>query len=477
MAGHVTTRTQVSGYRFLLRRMEHALIRKDARMLSDPLRSQNRALAVGLVIAMLGIAGAGVLAVLWPQDKVRDASIAVGRDSGAMFVRVDDVFHPVLNLASARLILEDAAEPAMVSEDDLAKYPRGPLLGIPGAPQTLRVDAATGGAWTVCDSLPGGAAGRPESIRTAVIAGDPVLADVRALGDRDALLVRRDEQDFLIYDGVRARVDLSDLAVVRAYGLEGVQPRSVSAGLLNAVPEVPPLAPPVIEGSDEPSAHFSGRKVGSVVRVNQAGRSQHYVIVRDGVQPVGEAIADLLRFADSLGAGEIPVVPPDALKRVPPREDLPIDAYPAVAPTVIDAPVACLSWTPVDGSAALKVLAGASLPVPDGAQLVQRVSAAHADEMLADEVYVAPGGGRFVHPVGTGGAKLALPSGTPVYVSDTGVRFGIPSAAEAAALGLESDSAPAPGPILRLLTAGPPLGRDEALVAHDGVPGPVLPDQ
>jgi hypothetical protein len=41
MAGQPTTRLHVSGYRFLVRRMEHALLRGDIRMLHDPMRAQS----------------------------------------------------------------------------------------------------------------------------------------------------------------------------------------------------------------------------------------------------------------------------------------------------------------------------------------------------------------------------------------------------------------------------------------------------
>ena len=42
MVRQLTTRAQVSGYRFLLQRAEHALVRRDARMLHDPMRAQRR---------------------------------------------------------------------------------------------------------------------------------------------------------------------------------------------------------------------------------------------------------------------------------------------------------------------------------------------------------------------------------------------------------------------------------------------------
>ena len=72
MAVTPTTRWQVNGYRFLVRRMEHALVRRDVRMLHDPMRSQSRALAVGVVIASLGLAGCAALALFRPQDKIGD---------------------------------------------------------------------------------------------------------------------------------------------------------------------------------------------------------------------------------------------------------------------------------------------------------------------------------------------------------------------------------------------------------------------
>ena len=105
MAAQPTTRWQVSGYRFLVRRMEHALVRRDVRMLHDPMRSQSRALAVGVAAACLGLAACAALALFRPQDKIGNAAIVVGKDSGAMFVVMDGALRPVLNLASARLIV------------------------------------------------------------------------------------------------------------------------------------------------------------------------------------------------------------------------------------------------------------------------------------------------------------------------------------------------------------------------------------
>ena len=48
-----TTTSQVQAYRFVLRRMESALVRQDAVMLHEPMRHHLRATAVGLLLAIL----------------------------------------------------------------------------------------------------------------------------------------------------------------------------------------------------------------------------------------------------------------------------------------------------------------------------------------------------------------------------------------------------------------------------------------
>src|SRR5690349_16367603 len=98
MAGQPTTRLHVSGYRFLVRRMEHALLRGDISMVHDPLRAQSLSLIAGCVLAVIGVAVCAMLAFFRPNTPVGDAAIVMARDSGALYVRVGDTLHPVPNL-------------------------------------------------------------------------------------------------------------------------------------------------------------------------------------------------------------------------------------------------------------------------------------------------------------------------------------------------------------------------------------------
>jgi hypothetical protein len=53
MSTDPTTTSQVQAYRFVLGRMESALVRQDAVMLHEPMRHHLRATALGLLLAIL----------------------------------------------------------------------------------------------------------------------------------------------------------------------------------------------------------------------------------------------------------------------------------------------------------------------------------------------------------------------------------------------------------------------------------------
>ncbi|MGH3683825.1 MAG: type VII secretion protein EccB [Pseudonocardiaceae bacterium] len=64
MSTDPTTKAQVQAYRFVLRRMESALVRRDAVMLHEPMRQHLRAMVVGLILALLGLAAFFVIGQL-----------------------------------------------------------------------------------------------------------------------------------------------------------------------------------------------------------------------------------------------------------------------------------------------------------------------------------------------------------------------------------------------------------------------------
>lgn len=490
MPAQITTRAQVNGYRFLIRRLEHALIRADSRMIHDPMRGQIRSLLVGLVIAVLVTGACGVLAFFKPSPSIGNAQILLSASNGGLYVRIGDRVHPVLNLASARLITGKPDTPKSVADKWLNQLPRGPMVGIIGAPNSIRggADMRTS-AWTVCDTI-----ATPDvtkstgtaSVQTTVIAGDLTLGDdIRGAAPAQMLLVKSGDAVFLIYDGVRAQIDPNDSAVVNALHLQNAQTRPISGSLLNAFPLVPPIRSVVIPGAGSVIADnpiFAAYPVGSIVKTVDSRGEQLYVVLPNGLQPVSSAAADIIRYSNpnevaAQGARE---VPPALVSRVPIVHTLPVDHYPSGTPQVVNAEpdrVVCMAWERANSAAqaTVRLLVGHRLPIPDGAQPVA-LATADGNGPGVDEVYLKPGTGEYVQA--TGGDADSRAMGQLFYVSDAGVRYHIKDLPTAAALGVTGVRDPrvdgdvpqlAPWPVVSLLPAGPELSQEAALIAHDGM--------
>ena len=478
VARQLTTRAQVNGYRFMIRRLEHALVRRDVRMIDDPMRSQTNALAVGAVLAVVILAGCAIWGMIRPQGAIGDSVIVVGKNSGALYVVVSERLHPVLNLASARLITGKSDSPRSVADKKLTSYPRGPLLGIPGAPSALPGPATGARAWTVCDQVESSSGGG--TVRLSVIAAPTPDPGTAAPASRQtALLISHADKTFLVYrpdgDGtaVRAEVDLNSVEVRSVLRLDGIEPRPVSSGLLALLPEVPPIAVPSIPGRGRKGVLSEpGVTVGSVVRTVAVDDTvSYYVVLPRAVQKVGRVAAEILRTADARGSGAVTTVSPARIAALTTTTELAVGDFPATVPTVASVenrPVACQSWSPASGATpgAMRLLLSSALPVPDGAAPVS-VAGADGGGPAVDSVYLRPGSGE---PVIVTGAETRSPRAeSRYYIGDSGVRYGVADQQTAAVLGLTQDPVPVPWPIVSLLPAGPTLTRSAALVAHDGV--------
>ncbi|MDN6098996.1 type VII secretion protein EccB [Corynebacterium flavescens] len=131
-----TTKAQVSGHRFLLRRIEHGLVLGDIRMLHDPLVSRQRALVCALVVVALLALGSGLLAWLQPNPRPGDAPVVESK-RGQLFVLVGETYHPVANLSSARIISGEPVSARSIGEEYLTQARLGSPVGIEDAPGFL----------------------------------------------------------------------------------------------------------------------------------------------------------------------------------------------------------------------------------------------------------------------------------------------------------------------------------------------------
>jgi type VII secretion protein EccB len=465
MARQPTTWLYVSGYRFLLRRIECALLCRDVSGV-DRIRAPTLSLMAGSLLATIVAVGCAALAVLRPHASLGNTPIVMGQQSGALYVRVGDTLHPVLNLASARLIAATNSNPRPVDESELSRTKRGPLLGIPGAPQSLPEPLSGDEArWAVCDS------DDATTPTTTVVVGSVERPKSHRLTTDQAVLVTPDSgvSTYLLYSGRRALVNLADHAVVGALRVDGLRPRPVSRTLLNATPESPPITAPRIRGAGgRGPAALSGFPVGSVLRMTRADGDEYYVVLSGGVQRVGQVTADLLRLTDSHGNRSIIAVAPDLIRASTTVAELPVSTFPdrVSAPLVAGDTTLCVQWANApSGGADIAVLAG-GLPVLAG-QTPVALSQADGNGPAVDAVYVPPGRIAYVRSIGLSGDTSR--AGTRYVVTDTGVRFAVHDDAAAHDLGLPPSAVPAPWPVLATLPPGPELSKANASVARDTV--------
>lgn len=485
------TRHQVTGWRFVMRRIASGIALHDTRMLVDPLRTQSRAVLMGAVILITGLAGCFVFSLIRPNGQAGNNAVLADRETAALYVRVGDELHPVLNLTSARLIVGKPVNPVAVKSAELDRFPRGNLVGIPGAPERMVANASRDADWTVCDAVNETAQGSHavHSTGVTVIAGIPDSSGshAAAVAPGQAMLVEfageAGPSTWLLWDGKRSRIDLGNHAITSALGLgaEAPAPRPIAAGLFNAIPEAPAITAPGIPNAGAPAGYAVPAPIGGVVTsyAVDPGGVRYYAVLPDGLQPISRVLAAILRNTNSYGLDQPPRLPADEVAKLPVSRMLDTTRFPDRQVTLVDAakdPVTCAHWSKPAGAASssLTLLAGSALPVPDSVRTVTLIGSGNPG--VATRVALAPGTGYFAQTVG--GGTTSPGTGSLFWISDTGVRYGIDNEAEGAmagrgktveALGLTPPPVPIPWSILSLFAAGPTLSRADALLAHDGL--------
>ncbi|MDA2893400.1 type VII secretion protein EccB [Mycolicibacterium sp. BiH015] len=485
MALNLTSRLQVTAHYFWNRRNAAALSHHGVRLEYDPEQRRSAALILGITFTLLAVALMFVLSWFKPAGQVGKSNILADRDTGAVYVMVDGRLHPALNLASARLIAGQANNPTFVKAAELDKYPQGPTVGIVGAPAAMPIRTGDASQWAVCDTAPAATATSSAGDAPVVTAiAGPLTVGLRSAPLRmpRAILARYNDKTYVIWDGHRSEIDLSNKAVALALGVDSTAPDPIplSKALFDALPATDPLVSPPVPQAGQPSPWniAPGAVIGSVLQARdlaQPGSMTLYVLLPNGVQRISPFVASLLRSANSFGDVAPIEVAPDKLAVVPVVESLPVSFYPTTRLELVDTTVdgtTCLAWSKgsTDRSAEITVLSGQGLPIPSGADrnliaLVKNVRDPNAVE--ADRVYLAPGSTNLV--MTTSAAPAANSRESLWWISDQGVRYGIELTEESLrALGVSPGNArQAPWPLIRVFAPGPALTRADALTQHD----------
>jgi type VII secretion protein EccB len=464
-----------------------ALTRWRVRMEVEPGRRQNLAVVASVSAALVICLGALLYSFISPSGQINETPIIADRDSGALYVRVGDKLYPALNLASARLITGRPDNPHLVRGSQIAGLPRGPLVGIPGAPSNFAPKNPSTSSWLVCDTVATSTgAGAPSGVTVTVLDGTPDLSGHRrVLTGSDAVVLSYGEDAWVIREGRRSRIDAMNRSVLLPLGLTPEQvsmAKPMSRALFDALPVGPELTVPEIPNAGFP-ATFAGAPgpVGTVLVTPQiSGPQQYSLVLADGVQTLPPLVAQILQNAGGPGNTKPVTVEPSALAKMPVVNKLDLSSYPDNPLNVMDMrenPATCWWWQKTSGEnrARIQVVSGATIPVAakDQRKVVSLVKADTTGRQ-ADQVYFGPDYANFVAVTGNdAGAKTTE---SLWWLTDAGARFGVDDARDVReALGLKTNPSLAPWVALRLLPQGPTLSRADALVEHDTLPMDMSP--
>lgn len=267
-------------YRHVVRRVTAAVVTRAVD--TSPSRRPLVAVACGLGVALVLLAVAALLGATSSRAVVewrRANAVLVEKETGARYVLVDGVLHPVANYASARLVTGTPAPVLVpVSRHDLATVARGVPLGIAGAPDSIPVPAdLVVDGWTACSDA---------TLMTGDVTGRP-------LASHAILVVTPDGAEYLIRSGRRARV--RDPAIVlSAFGWTAVTPVPVPSVLIAALSTGPDLARIAVDRRGHPS-RIRGVRVGAVVTSRtESGLRRFAVVLADGLADISPLVADVL---------------------------------------------------------------------------------------------------------------------------------------------------------------------------------------
>lgn len=432
-----------------------------------------RAVVTGIALTVLLVLGSLGLGMLKPglQAGWDDNTLVIATDGGSRYVALDGTLYPVLNTASARLLITGGFRVVEVTSAQIADAPRGPMVGIVGAPDALpSPEHLIADGWMACVGPTGGmttvlSAGQEVAAARAAVERRPTSAD-----PPPGLLVTSAGELYLVTEGRRHLIHPGGQdAVLRALDLPTVTPWPVTASWLNLFTPGSDLEPLEVPGAGDPvpnpMAAPPGAVVGSVLRVTDGGDTADvFIIDADGdLVPMSDVALRLYRLGSGDGVGvDTEVFSAQVQGMGTAREPV----APADWPTALSAPlpageVAC-AYLSIDGDdpnepTAVHLVGSADLEVPDDGVTRQ----------------VDPAGGALVVPL-AGGTEAA---GYVQLIDATGTSYPLPGADEDVLSRLEyevDDVVTVPQPWVALFAPGPELTIAAAQLPH--VPGPGAAD-
>ncbi len=454
-------RDQVQAHAYVVARLTSALVHGEPDAPESPLRRTGLGSFGGLLLGTLLVAACLVWGLISTGNKtavLTAGELLMAKETGARYVYGGHELRPVLNWSSALLLTGGNPAMTVLPAATLAAIAPGQPVGIVGAPDTLpAADAVNKGAWLVCALRTGPA-------QVSVTIGIPTPVSLPP--PNGALLVAAQGAQYLVWHGQRLKLDASWIAA--ALGLGRAAVTDVSPAWLNALPAGTDLRPISVPGRGGPGPTIGGVRtnIGQVlVTRNVSSPSEFYLVEAGGLVPITAAQAAIVLGDPSSaaaypgGTGAPVSVSPAAMVHAPMVHQMLADTVDAPSTPPRDDGAGpgepCMDYDGASyhGAGGVPPQFVFAVP-PPGAPPALNSPAVSSSPQTANLISVVPGGGAFVRSQaapGVGGESLFL-------VTDAGVKFPVPSASAAAALGYRAGRAVTmPASLLGLLPTGPAL--------------------
>ncbi|GAA1934418.1 type VII secretion protein EccB [Streptomyces sodiiphilus] len=449
----VSRKDELNAYTFARKRTVAAFLQPSPSGTEEGAPRPLRTVMPGLVVGALILAGFGAWGMFKPAVPANwsdpGKKVIIGSDSTTRYVVLETdgerQLHPVLNLSSARLLLNGGTfEIVSVDEKilDSGEIPQGPTLGIPYAPDRLPSsdEAREAKRWAVCQQ-PGAGDGGVQQAVFVLADRDAARVDGRhRLRGGEVLYVEADR------DGARYLIDprgtkyliggpqwdelpeATGQLLHRTLVGEGQQPQRVTGNWLDTFQDGSPVVFPELPGTVGEPAGVAGLtpeadRVGTVLLAPTGAGPQHYLVLPGKVVPVSDFTARLLLNSPQALPLEQHGHPLDvalqAFTPAPAEESIDHDHdWPEAAAEHVNGPAAegasrttlCSVLRDVDaedGTVTLSTWAGTAFP----ATIVNETTSA----------YVTPGTGLLYRQVQGEQAE----AGGIFLVTDTGLRYAV----------------------------------------------------
>lgn len=396
-----------------------------------PMRAVIAAIALTVAVILVGVFW-GLIRPGLPNGWDNGKLILVS-DTGARFITQDGVLHPVINTASARLLLPSTDYSVITTDQgNLDGVSLGDTLGIVGAPDELPTPAGLANAgWSACVTDDAALDVRIGTRAPAEAAGRAVVVD--SGGERFVIAGERS------YAVPRDSGD----AVLRAAGITSLNPVDIPADWLNLFLPGADLAPLTVAGAGT-AVSGSDFRVGDVLHTTGDPENERLLVQPDGtlaeLTPLGWQLYQL-GGAD----GDVIEVTPAQTSALPSASR----------------PAGGADWPATGFTAAEAGERPCAVLVGEGTSSRTVLATRSADAEMSAQVFVEPGSGALVRAGGRGEQNTALVT----LVDATGTAFALPGATEEtiARLGYTlTDIGSASDGWIDLLKTGPALTEDAA---------------